>query len=142
MHYADTSVLVTALTDEPHSVFVRRWLVGHHDSTFISDWTLTEFAGALSRKKRAGDVDDDARREAKAGLADLGGNSLTLLTVTRAHFHDAADVCEADVGLRSGDALHVAVARGHGLTIVSRDPAMVLGARELGLEAILIGEDA
>ena len=61
MHYADTSVLVTALTDEPDSVLVRRWLVGHHDSTFISDWTLTEFAGALSRKKRAGDVDDNAR---------------------------------------------------------------------------------
>lgn len=140
MHYADTSVLVTALTDEPDSVFIRRWLVRHDDSTFISDWTLTEFAGALSRKKRAGDVDDNARREAKAGLADLSGSSLTLLTVTRAHFHDAADVCEADVGLRSGDALHIAVARDHGLTIVSRDRAMVRGARELGLEAVLLEE--
>ena len=142
MHYVDTSVLVTALTVEPESSIALDWLVAHQQSTCLSDWTLTEFAGALSRKRRAGDIDDRTRNEAHGLIERLSRDSLTLFAVSRAHFREAATVCRADVGLRSGDALHVAVARGHGLTIVSRDQAMVLGARELGLEAILIGEAA
>ncbi len=140
MHYADTSVLVTALTVEPESAPALEWLMAHQGSICLSDWTMTEFAGALSRKRRAGDIDERTRSDAHEIIDRLSRESLTLFAVTRAHFREAAAVCRTDLGLRSGDALHIAVARDHKLTIVSRDQVMIRGARELGLDALILGE--
>jgi len=142
MHYPDTSVLVTALTVEPESAVALEWLVAHQDSTSVSDWTLTEFASALSRKYVSDDIDERTRNDAQDVFERLSSESLTLLQVTRTHFREAVKVCRADAGVRSGDALHIAIARDHGLTLVSRDRAMIRGARELGVDALLLDETA
>lgn len=139
MHYVDTSVLVTALTVEPESPAAMSWLVDHQETAFLSDWTLTEFAGALARKRRMGDIDDRTREGAHELLDRLSRESLVVLPVTSTDFREAVGVCRADVGLRSADALHVAVARAHRFAVISRDQVMVAGARQLGLDAVLLG---
>lgn len=135
MHYLDTSVLVSALTTEQAALRVRRWLASHHD-LHISPWVQTEFASALSRKWRAGELDDQGRTVAKAGLQQLIRESLITVPVESRHFAAASELCEADADLRSSDALHLAVAREKGLTVVSRDTRFVAATRSSGHEAI------
>ena len=142
MHYLDTSVLVTALTAEPQTSTAREWLFANQSSAYISDWVLTEFSGALALKLRIGALSDESSRAARFAMAKLVKGSLVLLPVTRACFNTAAEFCDSGADLRSGDALHAAIAQAHDLTLASRDPQMVRGARGLGLGAVLLAETA
>lgn len=135
MHYLDTSVLVSALTTERSAMQVRRWLSSHQD-LFISPWVQTEFASSLSRKRRAGDIDDKGRTVARIGLERLQKESLGTVSIESKHFASAEALCHADAGLRSSDALHLAVARDNGLTMVSRDARFVAATRSIGLQAV------
>lgn len=140
MHYIDTSVLVTALTAEPETSTACQWLFANQDSAYISDWVLTEFSGALALKLRIGALSDESSRAARLAMTKLVKGSLILLPVTRACFNVAAEFCDSGADLRSGDALHAAIAQAYDLTLASRDRGMVRGARELGLEAVLLEE--
>lgn len=141
MHYLDTSVLISALTTESSATDVRRWLASHEDF-FISPWVQTEFASTLSRKSRAGELDDQGRAVARSGFAQLTRDSLATVPVESRHFTLAGELCDADAGLRSSDALHLAVARENGLTLVSRDVRFVAATRSVGHDAINPDEDA
>lgn len=135
MHYLDTSVLVSALTAEKFAGRMRQWLADHEDF-FISPWVHTEFASTLSRKHRAGELDEKGRAVAQSGFEQLQKRSIDTLPVESKHFASAAVLCEADAGLRSSDALHLAVARDNGLTLVSRDARFVAAARLTGHDAV------
>ena len=52
MFYLDASVIVAAVTDEPHRTAVLQWLRANQDKLVVSSWTLTEVASALSIKVR------------------------------------------------------------------------------------------
>src|SRR5689334_18812076 len=55
MLYVDTSVIVSALTNEADTVLSQTWLARQEASELtVSDWTATEFASALSMKLRTG----------------------------------------------------------------------------------------
>lgn len=142
MHYIDTSVLVTALTPEPHTSTARQWLFANQSSAYISDWVLTEFSGALALKLRIGELSDESSRAARLAMAKLVKGSLILLPVTRACFNAAAALCDSGADLRSGDALHTAIAQAHGLALASRDRQMLRGAERAGIRAELVGEIA
>ncbi len=72
-----------------------------------------------------------------AGLfAHLKAASLTVVPVTREHFMAAARFADQyGIGLRAGDALHVAVAAGHGATICTLDKRLAETAIALGVSA-------
>lgn len=143
MYYVDTNILVSALTLEPGKFTSRTWLIGHQDSAFVSDWVITEFSSALSVKSRFTDLSDVDRSQALEGLHRYISTSMTVLPVERADFQEAARWCQApELGLRAGDALHLAVASRHRLTMISRDRAMVAAARGLRLDAVLMENDA
>jgi hypothetical protein len=61
MLYLDTSILVSALTNEADTAAVQAWLAGQvaRDLT-ISDWVVTEFSSAMSIKLRSGQLDNSA----------------------------------------------------------------------------------
>jgi predicted nucleic acid-binding protein len=51
MFYLDTSVLVSALTNEADTALSQDWLAKQETSELtISDWTVTEFASAFVEK--------------------------------------------------------------------------------------------
>src|SRR5580704_18581998 len=91
MLYVDTSVIVSALTNEADTGLSQIWLTRQETSELtISDWTTTEFASALSIKLRTGDLGADHRAAALSAFTRLCVESLRTLPVEREDFRAAA----------------------------------------------------
>jgi uncharacterized protein len=135
--YLDTSVLVSALTRETSTPRVNSWLRAQAPATLlISEWTHTEVASALSIKLRTGAITLEARANAASGFARLATDSLPTLAVTGEHFEIAAGfAAQHALGVRAGDALHLAIARLSGLTLATLDNRMADAALALGIPA-------
>jgi uncharacterized protein len=133
--YLDTSALVSALTGEASAPRVNAWLRAREPATvLISEWTHTEVASALALKLRTGEIDREARAEAASAFVRLVANSLPTLVVTGEHFETAARfTAQHELGLRAGDALHLAIARQGGMSVVTLDNRMADAALELGI---------
>jgi hypothetical protein len=133
--YCDTSLLVPALVNEPRTSEVQPWLAMQPaGSLFISDWSLTEFSSALSIKVREKKLTLENRAKALAKWTTLREESLVVLPVLADHFTTAAIYAErADLGLRAGDALHLAVAAANGCGLATLDSKQRKAALELGI---------
>jgi len=121
--YVDTSVLVAALTAEASTPRVQAWLGAQPTGALlISDWVIAEFSSALSLKLRTGQLELKHRAAALAAFHRLVADSLTVLPVESGHFRAAAAYVDRhDLGLRAGDALHLAVCAEHGATLHTLD---------------------
>ncbi len=133
--YCDTSLLVSALVGEEASDRILAWLAEKAgDHLVISDWCVTEFSSALSVKLRNGAISPEQRAETLAAWAALREASLETAPVVASNFRLAADFCErAKLGLRAGDALHLAIAAAHGHSIATLDAVQANAALEFGI---------
>ncbi len=141
MEYVDTSLLVSAVSsNEAASDRSQIWLAAQEPGSIaISDWTITEFSSALSIKTRMNVIDAPRQALAISTFNTLVEQSFVLLPVQREHFRLAAAFAgELNNSLRSGDALHLAVASLAGLRLRSFDVRMVSAARLLGCAAELV----
>lgn len=140
MFYVDTSVIITFLTDEAGAPKVEAWFEKHYSSPFaVSDWTLTEISSALSLKHRTGQISAEKRQAALLESSLLLDKSLRLFPIKRMHFDMAATYCnDYQIGLRSGDALHLAVAMELTAEIVTLDKRFATAAQTLGARCTLL----
>jgi predicted nucleic acid-binding protein len=100
----------------------------------ISDWVVTEVSSALALKLRTGALQLPHRAAALAAFTGLVATSLAVLPVLATHFRTAAHFVDRhDLGLRAGDALHLAVAADHGATLVTLDARLQAAALALGV---------
>lgn len=138
--YLDTSLLVAATTAEAKTGTVQRWLSGKSASDLaISDWVITEYSAALSIKLREKQIDEVQRGEALALFARLRNESLTMLPVFAVHFRTAARFADQHaLGLRSGDALHLAIAADNGATLCTLDKRQFRAGSPLGIRTMLL----
>ena len=135
MFYLDASVAVAAIAWEDRSEGVWQWLEAHADLPILcSGWTATEVSGALSIKVRTGAYTLENRLAAWNDWRRFRQPSLAEIDIAPAHFETAAAFCaRADLGLRAGDSLHLAIAQSGGLTLLTLDRTMADAALQLGI---------
>jgi uncharacterized protein len=135
MLYVDTSVIVSALTKEADTDLSQTWLARQETSELtISDWTVTEFASALSMKLRTGALNADHRAAALSAFTRLCAESLRTLPVAREDFRAAARfVDRSELNLRAGDALHLAICANHGASLCTLDRRLADAAPRIGV---------
>jgi predicted nucleic acid-binding protein len=138
MIYLDTSAAVPLFVAEPSSELVDRWLSACDVPVVSSDWMLTEFASALSIKERSGALTAKDAKVAWRSFETFCQSGLRLAPVSRHAFAVAAKLSRVpSYGLRSGDALHLAVAREIGARIISTlDATMASNAKRLKMRTV------
>jgi uncharacterized protein len=140
MLYLDTSLLVAALTKEAETERMQSWLSQQtEDDLAISDWVATEFSSALSIKLRTGHIEPAHRAEALAMFTRLTTDSFAVVPISRLQFRTAARFADLHtLGLRAGDALHLAVCADRGATLCTLDRRLSDAGSALGIKTILL----
>jgi len=91
-------------------------------------------SSAMAIKLRTGQIDLEQRAAALAMFNKLVSESFTVLSVTGGHFRVAARfVDQHALGLRAGDALHLATASEHGATVRTLDQRLAEAGLVLGV---------
>ena len=135
--YLDTSVVVAAITREPHTGRAHGVLAHRGVDLVISDWTVTEVSAALSMKQRMGALQEAEREIALRVFERLTRESLVQEHILPADFARAARLADRPgVPVRAGDALHLAVVERTGSVLATFDVAMAQAAAEHGLDAL------
>lgn len=136
MLYFDTSFLVPLLLHEATSdriePFMAR-LAGRELA--VSQWTRVEFASLLAREVRMGGLEARAAREVEKEFESVVKASFVVWLPTTEDFNLAREYLGRHrLGLRSGDALHLAIACNQGSeAIYSLDKTMLEAGKKLGL---------
>lgn len=139
MIYCDTSLRVALLVRETHSVVADLWMREQSaGALFASAWVGTELAGALALKRRLGELDDVAHAKVTRAAAVLL-TSLSSIPVETRHFVDAQRlVSSPPKGLRSGDALHLAIVVDRALGLATLDKQLAGAARHNDVEVVAL----
>jgi hypothetical protein len=140
MLYLDTSLLVAAFTYEDatdRAIDLLKSTPGRE--LMVSEWVKTEFMAALSTKVRTKQIDDIYRTRASTLFAISVEGSMEVAAVTTTHFRAAAELAEEHkLGLRAGDALHLAIARERDAALCTLDKRLARAGKALGIATKLI----
>src|SRR5205807_6668753 len=99
----------------------------------------TEFSSALSIKLRTGQINARHRADALAMFTRLSADSLAILPVSGLQFRAAARFADQHaLGLRAGDALHLAICADHGATLCTLDRRLGEAGLALGVKTKLL----
>ncbi|WP_439545542.1 type II toxin-antitoxin system VapC family toxin [Sandarakinorhabdus sp.] len=137
VHYLDASVLVPAFVTEDHSSAVSDWLANLPATAEISDFAAGEFASAIARRVRMGQLPAVA---ANRLLADFDAWRMVIGTSRNI---DSADIAAAtalvrrfELKLRLPDAIHLALCQWRGFTLATLDDGLAEVARTIGVAHI------
>lgn len=129
--YLDTSVLIPFFSEDAHTLRAEALLAGA--SVVVSDFAAAEFASAISYLVR---IEDLVAADAQTIFSnfDRWRTKVELLVTTGADVHRAETYLRRMIpGLRTPDALNLALAEGADLTVATFDEGMARAARVLGI---------
>jgi hypothetical protein len=133
MFYPDASAMVAIYVGEASSERIWAWLADKSDLLAVSGWLRVGFASALAAKQRSGAISPQRREAALTDFRRQWLESAKMLVVPAGAFDRAAAMIEEAPGLRAGDALHLAVAEAHGVTLFTLDRLQAELGRHLGV---------
>ncbi len=137
--YLDTSVIVSAFTNEVATVRARAFLHNRDAEPYlISWWVEAEISAAVYAKVGRGLINSAQGQKLVAEIAAFASESVTTVPVEHSHFLAASDLTRRSNGLRAGDALRLAVAGAQSATVCTLDAGMARAAESLGLPAVLV----
>jgi predicted nucleic acid-binding protein len=132
--YLDASVLVALLTNDPFTARAEAFIRANTPVLIVSDFASAEFASAIARRVRTGEITlDDGRivfSTFDAWTARAARREQTKAADVAA---TAAFLRRFDLNLRTADALNIAIAQRLGATLVTFDVKMAASARMLGM---------
>ena len=139
MVYVDTSVLVAyyfpeALSNKAEVV------LRSADRPTLSSLTELEFSSAVAMKVRLGDLDvKTAKRLIGKLTTHVDQNSYHIVAIGTMEYKLAREwIGDCTTTLRAPDALHLATAFLHGLTLITADKGLARSARHYGVDHDLI----
>ena len=134
MLYLDASVLVSLLTRDALSDQALALMDMHNMPVIVSDFALIEFASAVARQVRMGNLTEQEARMAFMSLDAFIIRTASRIDTTPADLKFAeAALRRLDLPLRTGDALNVAIAGRLGATLATFDRKMAKAAKALGV---------
>ena len=140
--YVDSCVLLSLVLGDSGYTDSERWLINQGDQTlWISHWVLLEVAGVIATCVRRGQLTAEQAQTIGSEFESFRQERLTLIEPRGTDFLQARQWLKRclHLPLRSGDALHLALAQRQQLTVVSADRALARCAESLGLPLQLIG---
>lgn len=138
MFYFDTSFIIPFFFPEPSSKQVETKLLSFQPGELaISLWTKTEFVSAMALKVRDRSISKNLAGELIAKFEQTVVETFHIISPVDADFHLASRFLEHFTsGLRSGDALHLAIAQNHGAQkFYTLDEGLLRAARSLKIPA-------
>jgi predicted nucleic acid-binding protein len=134
----DTSVIVPLIVKEATTMVVDRWLSQTADAITTSRWAVVELSSAIGLEVRSGALDPTQAATALGLFSSDVLPSLSLAEIEPAHMTGAAALlARFDLGLRGGDALHLAISRAMPTTtLVTFDRRLREACVATGLAAI------
>jgi hypothetical protein len=131
--------LVAYYYPEPLSEKAEKFLTTHLQPS-ISALTELELFSAVSRKVREGGINKrDANRILATFVSHIDNKFYTYLPVQQHHYRLARDwIGLFKFGLKSLDALHLAIASSEELTIVSADRSLLRSAEALARNVVAL----
>lgn len=140
IHYLDTSLLVAIYAAERDHERLAQWLFAHAANDLaVSLWTRTEFSSALSIKIRTGQIYFNTFQKAQSQFEKAIRESFKVISFENEDFLTAARWCENhQTGIRSGDALHLAIAGRNLATLCTMDQKLAVAGRQLAVDTLLV----
>ena len=137
--YLDTSVIVSAFTNEVATARARAFLHERDAQPYlISWWVEAEISAAVYAKVGRGLLVPDQGQKLVTEIGAFVAESVTCIPVEHNHFVTASDLARRSNGLRAGDALHLAIANSQDAAVCTLDVGMARAAEDLGLRVSLI----
>ena len=135
MIYADTNVLLSIFCADVLSARAVHWFQGIGEPLCVSTWTVIEFRSNLGIRVRKRSLPRSTAIAAMARFDIAVAANFHQISPTPGNFTQASDwLASPECALRSGDALHLAIAFGHQCKrFATFDQPLGAAARKLNL---------
>ena len=132
--YLDASILASTFSYDTLTARADVFFRGTGSIMVVSDFAAAEFASAMSRRARMGEITADEARTAFASFDAwmIRGPERVRLDPTDVAAADAL-MRRLELSLRTPDALHVAAVLRHGATLATFDARLASDARIVGI---------
>ncbi len=140
-YYLDASILAAVFLNEDYSITIRDFLIENYEQLIVSVWTSLETVSAITQSARRGDITHDHMQNLLQKLQELIDGLPKPLEVRVEHYQTAAFYLKTDMlKLRTGDALHLAIAKDiQNATLLTNDRLLLAAAKQIMQPAMPIG---